>query len=116
MSILVKSIIAMDAGLDLLTPGWSEILYDTLIQDFYIILLVKSCLIKTVTKVAFLNFFIAVAQMKRKIRKLYLDDTGLILLWTGKVFFQYVLYFVILIPAKSLKTCGFLKFSYLLSI
>lgn len=26
-----KLIIAMDAGLDLLTPGWSEILYDTLI-------------------------------------------------------------------------------------
>lgn len=25
----------MDAGLDLLTPGWSEILYDSLIQDIY---------------------------------------------------------------------------------
>lgn len=46
-----------------------------------------SCLIKTVTKMGFLTFFIAVAQMKRKIRKLYLDDTGLILPWTGRTFF-----------------------------
>lgn len=83
-----KLIIAMDAGLDLLTPGWSEILYDTLIWDLYNVLLVMSCLIKTVTKMAFLMFFfIAVAQMKRKIRKLYLDDTGLILPWTGRTFF-----------------------------
>lgn len=48
----------MDAGLDLLTPGWSEILYDTLIWDLYNVLLVMSCLIKTVTKMAFLMFFL----------------------------------------------------------
>lgn len=35
MSIIVNSIIAIDAGLDLLTPEWSEILYDALIQDIY---------------------------------------------------------------------------------
>lgn len=46
-----------------------------------------SSLIKAVIKVAFLTFFIAVAQMKRKTRKLYLDDTGLILTWTGRDFF-----------------------------
>lgn len=82
-----------------------------------------SCLIKTVTKVAFLIFFIiAVAQMKRKIRKLYLDDTDLIPPWTGRGFFLDLFFVVIVIPVRGPKNkstnegSGFLKFSYLLSI
>lgn len=40
--------------------------------------------------------------MKGKIRKLYLDDTGRILLWTGRTFLL-VLCFVILVPMRGLK-------------
>lgn len=45
----------------------------------------------------------AVAQMKRKIRKLYSDDTDLIPLWTGRAFFLDVLCVVIVLPARGLK-------------
>lgn len=41
--------------------------------------------------------------MKRKIRKLYLDDTDLIPLWTGTAFFLDGLYVVIVIPGRDLK-------------
>ena len=81
MSIIVKLIIAMDAGLDLLTPGWSEILYDTFIRDLHIVLLVMSCLIKTVTIVAFLIFFYSSSTNEKEDQKAvlgrYRSDTTL---------------------------------------
>lgn len=45
----------------------------------------------------------AVAQMKRKIRKLYLDDTDLIPPWTGRAFFLDVLCVVVVLPVRGLK-------------
>lgn len=83
---------AMDTGLDLLTPEWSEILYETLINFLYYFIC-DELLNKTVTNVSFLTFLMAVAQMKRKIRKLYLDDTDLILTWTGTDVFH--MYFIL---------------------
>jgi len=100
---------AMDTGLDLLTPEWSEILYETLINFLYYFIC-DELLNKTVT---IFNLSYGSSANEKEDQKTvlgrYRSDTNL----DRYRCFPYVFYFVILICISSLKYEGMNEINYI---